>query len=252
MSNHSGPLDNSNVLIIVPAFNEEQSLGAVISEIRSCGYQVLVVNDGSTDDTADVAKASGARLLDLPINLGVGGALRAGFKYACEREFQAVVQVDADGQHPANEIAQLLDEANQHDAHMVLGSRFLSTETSMTVGKVRRFVMHLLARSASNATGSVITDATSGFRVIKQPLLTEFSRTFAVNYLGDTYEALIAAGRAGYAVREIPAGLRPRQNGESTASLTQAVTFTLKGLAVTALHIHPRIKHFLKNSSSAK
>jgi glycosyltransferase involved in cell wall biosynthesis len=244
MSHQVRALDTSNVLIVVPAFNEEQSLSAVISEIKSCGYQVLVINDGSTDDTADVARAAGARLLDLPINLGVGGALRAGFKYACERQFQAVVQVDADGQHPADEIIHLLDAANQHGAHMVLGSRFLSADTSMTVGKIRRFVMHLLARSASNATGSVITDATSGFRVIQQPLLTEFSRTFAVNYLGDTYEALIAAGRAGYAVREIPAALRPRQNGESTASLVQAVTFTLKGLAVTALHIHPRIRTF--------
>ena len=78
--------------------------------------------------------------------------------------------------------------------------------------------------------------------MIREPLLTEFSRTFAVNYLGDTYEALIAAGRAGYIVREIPAALRPRLNGESSASIAQSVRFTLKGLAVTALHIHPRIR----------
>jgi len=237
----------TNTLIVVPALNEESSLASVISEIKSCGYEVLVINDGSTDGTADVARASGARLLDLPINLGVGGALRAGFKYACERNFQAVVQVDADGQHPADEIKHLLDKANASGAHLVIGSRFLSDGTSMEVGRVRRFVMRLLARSATNATQSPITDATSGFRIIQQPLLTEFSRTFAVNYLGDTYEALIAAGRAGYVVREIPAALRPRQNGESTASLVQAVTFTLKGLAVTALHIHPRIRTLSKN-----
>jgi glycosyltransferase involved in cell wall biosynthesis len=237
----------ANTLVVVPALNEESSLASVIAEIKSCGYQVLVINDGSTDGTADVARASGAWLLDLPINLGVGGALRAGFKYACERNFQAVVQVDADGQHPADEIVHLLNEANTSGAHLVIGSRFLSDGTSMEVGRVRRFVMRLLARSATNATQSPITDATSGFRIIQQPLLTEFSRTFAVNYLGDTYEALIAAGRAGYVVREIPAALRPRQNGESTASLVQAVTFTLKGLAVTALHIHPRIRTLSKN-----
>jgi glycosyltransferase involved in cell wall biosynthesis len=234
----------ANTLVVVPALNEESSLASVIAEIKSCGYQVLVINDGSTDGTADVARASGARLLDLPINLGVGGALRAGFKYACERNFQAVVQVDADGQHPADEIVHLIDEANTSGAHLVIGSRFLSDGTSMEVGRVRRFVMRLLARSATNATQSPITDATSGFRIIQQPLLTEFSRTFAVNYLGDTYEALIAAGRAGYFVREIPAALRPRQNGESTASLVQAVTFTLKGLAVTALRINPRIRNY--------
>lgn len=242
MSSTSQLVTAFNTLVVVPAFNEESSLASVIAEIRSCGYEVLVINDGSTDNTVDVARMSGARILDLPINLGVGGALRAGFKYACERNFQAVVQVDADGQHPADGIVHLLDEANASRAHLVIGSRFLSDGTSMEVGRVRRFVMRLLARSASNATRSPITDATSGFRIIQQPLLTEFSRTFAVNYLGDTYEALIAAGRAGYVVREIPAALRPRQNGESTASLVEAVTFTLKGLAATALHIHPRIR----------
>jgi glycosyltransferase involved in cell wall biosynthesis len=244
MSSTTQLITAANTLVVVPALNEESSLASVIAEIKSCGYEVLVINDGSTDGTADVARASGARLLDLPINLGVGGALRAGFKYACERNFQAVVQVDADGQHPADEIVHLLNEANTSGAHLVIGSRFLSDGTSMEVGRVRRFVMRLLARSATNATQSPITDATSGFRIIQQPLLTEFSRTFAVNYLGDTYEALIAAGRAGYVVREIPAALRPRQNGESTASLVQAVTFTLKGLAVTALRIHPRIRNY--------
>ena len=247
MSGTEQLVTTTNTLVVVPAFNEESSLASVIAEIRSCGFEVLVINDGSTDNTVDVARMSGARILDLPINLGVGGALRAGFKYACERNFQAVVQVDADGQHPADEIVHLLDEANASGAHLVIGSRFLSSGTSMEVGRVRRFVMRLLAKSASNATQSPITDATSGFRIIQQPLLTEFSRTFAVNYLGDTYEALIAAGRAGYVVREIPAALRPRQNGESTASLVQAVTFTLKGLAVTALHIHPRIRTLSKS-----
>jgi glycosyltransferase involved in cell wall biosynthesis len=243
MSSTTQLITAANTLVVVPALNEESSLASVIAEIKSCGYEVLVINDGSTDGTADVARASGARLLDLPINLGVGGALRAGFKYACERSFQAVVQVDADGQHPADEIVHLLNEANASGAHLVIGSRFLSDGTSMEVGRVRRFVMRLLARSATNATQSPITDATSGFRVIQQPLLIEFSRTFAVNYLGDTYEALIAAGRAGYVVREIPAALRPRLNGKSTASIAQAVSFTLKGLAVTALRIHPRIRN---------
>ena len=242
MSSNSRLVTSANTLVIVPAFNEERSLAAVIAEIKSSGYEVLVINDGSTDDTVDIARASGARIIDLPINLGVGGALRTGFKYAVERNFQAVVQVDADGQHPANEIVHLIDEANNQDAHLVIGSRFLSDDTSMAVGRVRRLVMYLLARSASTATRTTITDATSGFRVIQEPLLTEFSRTFAVNYLGDTYEALIAAGRAGYIVREIPAALRPRLNGESSASIAQSVRFTLKGLAVSVLHIHPRIR----------
>jgi len=234
-------LDVTNTLVVVPAFNEEHTIAEVVREIQTCGYQVLVISDGSSDDTAHIAKKSGARLLDLPINLGVGGALRAGFKYARERGFQAVVQVDADGQHPANEIVSLLNEANDTSSHMVIGSRFLSDKTSMSVGVIRRYVMRILAKSASTATGTTISDATSGFRVIQEPLLSEFSRTFAVNYLGDTYEALIAAGRAGYRVREIPAALRSRQSGESTATVMQAFRFTIKGIVVSILHIHPRI-----------
>jgi glycosyltransferase involved in cell wall biosynthesis len=241
MINTLPTLDVTNTLVVVPAFNEEHTVAEVVREIQTLGYQVLVISDGSSDDTAHIAKICGARLLDLPINLGVGGALRAGFKYARERGFHAVVQVDADGQHPANEIVLLLNEANDTSSHMVIGSRFLSDKTSMSVGVIRRYVMRILAKSASTATGTKISDAISGFRVIQEPLLSEFSKTFAVNYLGDTYEALIAAGRAGYRVREIPAALRQRQSGESTATVMQAVRFTTKGIVVSLLHIHPRI-----------
>ena len=235
-----------NTLIIVPAYNEAGSIAEVITELKSFGYNVLVVSDGSRDKTCEIARELGVRVLELPINLGVGGALRAGFRFAVREKYAAIVQVDADGQHPADEIIELLKAANQNHAHLVIGSRFLSSETSMEVSITRRLVMRVLARSSSRATGIDITDTTSGFRIICEPLLTKFSISFPTNYLGDTYEALIAAGRAGYMVREIPAALRPRQNGESTASLVQAVTFTLKGLTVTALRIHPRIRTIRK------
>jgi glycosyltransferase involved in cell wall biosynthesis len=235
------PITRENTLIIVPAYNEAASIEGVIQDLLAHRFEVLVVSDGSKDKTAAIARTAGARVLDLPINLGVGGALRAGFRFAVAENYLAVVQVDADGQHPPDEIAQLIQELNLQDAHMVIGSRFKSQRTSMEVGLVRRMVMRFLARSASRATKTDITDATSGFRIIRQPLLERFSQSFPTNYLGDTYEAIISAGRAGYMVREIPAGLRERVAGDSTASIAQAVKFTVKGLSVALLRLHQKI-----------
>jgi glycosyltransferase involved in cell wall biosynthesis len=237
----SASITQRDVLIIVPAFNEAASIGDVISELKSHSYDILVVSDGSTDATGRIARTCGARVLDLPINLGVGGALRAGFRFAVAENYKAVVQVDADGQHPADEIADLITAANEHEAHMVIGSRFISAGTSMQVGAIRRIVMRVLARSSSKATGITITDTTSGFRIITQPLLSKFALSFPTNYLGDTYEAVVAAGRAGYKVVEIPAALRERAAGESTASIYQSVSFTIKGLVVALLRLHRRI-----------
>ena len=234
-------LSRENTLVIVPAYNEAGSIGEVLNELKKYHYNVLVVSDGSIDATCDIAKEMNVRVLELPINLGVGGALRAGFRFAVREKFSAVVQVDADGQHPANEIGNLIEAANENDAHLVIGSRFLSGESSMKVGVIRRLVMRLLARSSSRATGINITDTTSGFRIICEPLLTKYSISFPTNYLGDTYEAVVAAGRSGYKVIEIPAALRERTSGESTASIAQSVRFTVKGLVVASLRLHQRI-----------
>lgn len=241
MSTHLGVGD---VLVIVPAFNEEKSLPAVLDDLRRGGHPHVVVSDGSTDNTVAVARQMGSRVLDLPLNLGVGGALRAGFRHAVSQGYRAVIQVDADGQHPIEAISALIDAANTTDAHMVIGSRFISEGTTMDVANTRRLVMRVLASSASRATGSSITDASSGFRLIKSPLLEQFAQHFPNNYLGDTYEAVVSAGRAGYRVVQVPAALRPRLHGESTASVSQAVRFTLKGLGVAIMQLHLRLEPF--------
>jgi glycosyltransferase involved in cell wall biosynthesis len=234
-------LSKDNVLVIVPAFNEQESVGGVLENLRVSGFQTLLISDGSTDRTARIGRMQKVKVLELPINLGVGGALRAGFKFAHRNGFEAVVQVDADGQHPIEEIENLIRAANETGAHMVIGSRFKNDAGKMEVSGFRRFVMGVLSRTASAAANEKITDSTSGFRVIRQPLLGEFSRQFANNYLGDTYEAVIAAGRSGYQVVEIPAGLLPRENGASTATTGAAIRFTLKGLGVALLGIYKKL-----------
>jgi len=225
-------------LIIVPALNEESSIGEVVRSIKKIGLDILVVNDGSSDNTSLIARKAGATVMDLPINLGVGGALRSGFKFAVSRGYAAVLQIDADGQHPVHQIHLLIDEYNRTEADMIIGSRFATNSRLMKVSYHREILMRVLAWNASRATGTKLTDVTSGFRIIGGKLLKEFSLSFPVNYLGDTYEAVMSAGKSGYKVIEIPADLTDREFGRSSANTIQALSFTIKTLLVVVLGIY--------------
>jgi glycosyltransferase involved in cell wall biosynthesis len=234
-------LTKQNVIVVVPALNEAASIADVLRSLKDHGCTTVVISDGSVDATAAIARECGVAVLDLAINLGVGGALRAGFQYACRHGYEAVIQIDADGQHPIDHIDDLICAANDLHADMVVGSRFVNGSATMQVNGVRRLTMRVLAWSASLATRSPITDSTSGFRLIRQPLLGKFSHLFASNYLGDTYEALIAAGRAGYVVREIAAPIKERSIGESSSSTMQSFLQTIKVFTVALLQLHTRI-----------
>ena len=240
------PLSRENILVIVPCFNEQASIFQVLSSLKALNYKVVVVDDGSTDKSRDIALDMGVKVLSLPVNLGVGAALRAGFKFALRSNYDAIVQVDADGQHKASQIDQLIVGANVLGAHLVIGSRFQNANTTMSVPKIRRSVMWLLSFLASRATGTKITDTTSGFRLIRKPLLSEFAQVFPSYYLGDTYEATVSAGRAGYIVREIPTVIVNRTHGTSSASTLQSVKFIFKSVVVAALGFHIHIKKFTK------
>jgi glycosyltransferase involved in cell wall biosynthesis len=240
------PLSKNEVLVIVPAYNEEQSIVEVLARLLEEGYQVLVVDDGSVDRTGHIAQEVGVNVLTLAFNLGVGGALRAGFKFAVRHDYRAVVQIDADGQHDIHQIQNLINHANESGAHLVLGSRFRQSEESMRVPLFRRLVMRLLSNFASHATGTTITDATSGFRLIQEPLLSEFAKVFPIYYLGDTYEALMSAGRAGFKVEEIPSVIVDRTHGTSSASTLQSIKFIFKSLVIAGLGIHARINRYIE------
>jgi glycosyltransferase involved in cell wall biosynthesis len=199
--------------------------------VRSAGYAALVVDDGSTDRTGEVAHNAGATVMRLPVNLGVGGALRCGFRYAVTHGYPVVVQCDGDGQHDPTEIAKLLDEMKRSGADLVIGSRFRSDGAQYDAGRGRRFVMRRLARMASRRTGVTITDATSGFRAIGGNLLGSFAATYPAEYLGDTIESLARAGRAGYKVAEVGVQMHPRSAGVSTASNLGSGWYLLRVIA---------------------
>lgn len=232
---------SEKVLVVVPAWNEQASIAKVISELKTRGFDVLVVDDGSTDKTSFIARQNGAITICLPFNLGVGGALRCGFKYAVQHGYDAVVQCDADGQHPVDHIELLISTATQGNLHMVIGSRFLNDEGRMDLSLIRRLAMRILSRSASRACKTLITDATSGFRVITVPLLDELAEKLPAYYLGDTYEALVSAGRAGYRIREIPAPLMEREHGKSSAHPVKAARLAVKAILSAILHVHQKL-----------
>ena len=232
---------SSEVLVVIPAFNESATIARVVSEVFESGFSCVVVDDGSNDSTALIAKQAGAVVLSLPFNAGVGGALRCGFRYAVENDYLAVIQCDADGQHHSHHFQDLVSCANTTNADFVLGSRFLSTENTLDPHIVRRFAMWWLARVASRATGRRITDSTSGFRLIRRPLLDELAEHLPEYYLGDTFETLVVVGRAGYSVEEIGTAMSPRQSGVSSASNGRAIALIGKSLTTVLLGLHFQI-----------
>jgi glycosyltransferase involved in cell wall biosynthesis len=234
-------IQNSDVLIVVPAYNEAATIVQVVIGIHSVGFSCVVIDDGSIDNTAFLAKEAGATVLTLPFNAGVGGALRCGFRYAVENGFTAVIQCDADGQHQSHHFHDLVRAANETNADLVLGSRFRSSENMMDPHVVRRFAMWWLARVASRATGRKITDSTSGFRLIRRPLLDELAVHLPEYYLGDTFETLVVVGRAGYLVEEIGTAMSPRQSGVSSASNGRAIALIGKSLITVLLRLHFQI-----------
>lgn len=226
-----------NVVAVIPAFNEERSVAAVIEGLIAAGIPACVVDDGSTDDTAREARLAGATVLSLPINLGVGGALRCGFRWAVANGYDVAVQVDADGQHDPGQVRLLLDELAAHEADMVVGSRFVEGSGAYAVSRGRRLGMRILERRAAAATGTRIIDATSGFRAIRQPLLDHFAEDYPVEYLGDTVEALILAGQFGAKVVEVPVQMAARQHGEPSAGLISSIWFVARVmLAIELMH----------------
>ncbi len=215
--------------MVIPAFNEERNVTAVIEGVLREGYTALVVDDGSSDRTGTVAKSAGALVLHLPVNLGVGGALRCAFRFALINGYDTVVQCDADGQHDPSDIPRLLATMGEQQADLVIGSRFV--DGCRGVGFGRRLAMSALAHTASRHTGTRITDATSGFRAIGGRLLGSFAASYPSEYLGDTVEALARAGRGGHQVAEVGVRMRPRASGVSSASAFASMWYVMRVLA---------------------
>lgn len=207
----------SRPLIAIPAWNESGSVAGVVEHVMSAVPQatVLVVNDGSTDNTAEKAREAGAVTVSLPFNVGVGGAMRTAFLYAQREGYDALVQVDADGQHNPDEIVALL--TGLEDADIVVGTRFHPGSTYKVRGP-RKWAMDLLSWSLSKMAKTPISDTTSGFRSSGPRAISLFARTYPAEYLGDTVGSLTIAIRDGLTISETPVTMYYRRIGRPSKS----------------------------------
>jgi len=222
------------VLVVVPAWNERTSVGWVVRDVRTHhpDMDVLVVDDGSGDDTTAVATAAGAAVCRLPFNLGVGGAMRAGYRYALREGYDAVVQVDADGQHDVTYLPALL--AALDDADVVVGARFAG-EGDYAARGPRRWAMRLLATVLSWLAHRPLDDVTSGFRAVNRRGIQLFATHYPAEYLGDTVESLVIAVRTGCRIAQVPVAMRERTTGQASQSTLRSVLYLSRAVVALGL-----------------
>ena len=225
------------LLVVVPAFNEAQSISKVVLDIKQNipSADILVVDDGSSDGTAIVAKASNVPVISMPFNVGVGGALRVGFLYAYQNSYSQVLQIDADGQHKASEASVLLNSSDGFQ--IVIGSRFLGVNSNYSAGLLRRLAMRWLAMLVSRICNTKLTDVTSGFRLTSGPAIELFSRGYPVEYLGDTVESLVLAHKAGFLIKEVPVTMAQRETGAPSQNLIKSTWYLIRATIVVILSL---------------
>jgi glycosyltransferase involved in cell wall biosynthesis len=215
------------VLVIVPAFNEEASLGRVIASVclAAPSADVLVINDGSDDATAAVAEAAGARVISLPFNLGIGAAMQTGFIFAQEQGYDLAVQVDGDGQHDPQEIPDILGPVLAGQADVVAGSRYIENRGYITPA-LRRFGIVMLATAISLITGRRVTDPTSGFRASNRRAICFCARHYPSDY--PEPESVVLFSQARLRMIETPVTMNPRYGGQSSITLLRSVYYMVK------------------------
>ena len=217
------------VLVIIPAFNEEGSLEKVVRGVKIHLPQadILVVNDGSTDLTSKKAEISRAIVLDLPFNLGIGGAMQAGYQYAYEKGYDIAIQVDADGQHDPKEIPKLLHALAEKKVDMVIGSRFLG-DSGFKSSLMRRIGISIFSRVISTIAGQKITDPTSGFRAADRKAIQLFALDYPQDY--PEPEVVILLHQCRLKMVEVSVGMSERYSGESSITKIRSIYYMVKVL----------------------
>ena len=227
-------------LIIIPAYNESASIQATVEAIKrdAKGFDYVVINDCSTDQTREICEKNGYNIVNLPVNLGIGGAVQTGYKYGVKYGYDIAVQVDGDGQHNPKYLIEMSDYLLETGADMIIGSRFIKKEGFQSSGARRAgikyftFLIRLL-------TGKTITDPTSGLRMVNRDVMNFFAYDYPKDY--PEPESVVAVLRSGKTVKEIPVIMRERSGGVSSISLKKSVYYMVKvSLAILIEKIRPR------------
>ncbi|HUF01371.1 MAG TPA: glycosyltransferase family 2 protein [Gaiellaceae bacterium] len=233
------------LVAVVPAYNEAGAIGGVVDEIRASGPapDVVVIDDASSDDTAAIAEAHGASVLRLPFNVGIGGAVQAGLRYALEEGYEAAVRLDGDGQHDAGELSKLLAPLERGEADFVIGSRFVDGTGSYRPPPARRLGIHVFAGLVSILGGQRVTDTTSGFAALDRKAIALFAAEYPHDY--PEVEATLVALRSGLRLVQVQVDMRERETGTSSITLVRSVYYIVKvtlALLVASLRRYPRLE----------
>lgn len=232
------------IAAVVPAYNEENAISAVIDDINAIAKEhklsidVVVVNDCSTDSTFHVISNLNCIALDLPINLGIGGAVQTGFKYAFDNKYDYAIQIDGDGQHPATEIPKIVAKAIQENFDVVIGSRFIDNQGFQS-SAIRRFGINYFKWLNRFLVGAKVTDSTSGFRLINRKVLEN-----VYDYYPDEYpepEAIIIYTMNGFSIAEVSVNMKERQGGVSSIGFFSSIYYMFK-VTLAILFTFIRIK----------
>ncbi len=215
-------------IIIIPAFNEEKNIGRVLTSAQEhCpGFDILVVNDGSTDRTSEKAREfSQVRVIDLPVNLGIGGAVQTGFLYSQRKGYGLAVQIDGDGQHRPDEVPKILAPIQRGEADVVIGSRFLE-KASYRSGLFRKIGIKAFEITNRLLLGERITDSTSGFRAFNRKAIDVLSKNYPDDY--PEPEALYILKKRGLRILEVPVLMETRSHGKSSISFARSLYYMVK------------------------
>jgi hypothetical protein len=223
----AAPLAALRRIAIVPAFNEERNLVRVLDELKAFdpGLQVVVVSDGSTDRTAEVAEAAGAHVIQLPFNLGIGGAVQTGFRYAWEEGYDLAVRVDGDGQHDASQLGAVIAPVLAGEADVVVGSRFTGSGGYRS-SAARRIGIRILAWVVSLIARQRVTDPTSGFQALNRRAIGLYAADLPHDY--PEVEGLVLAIRHRVRLNEVPVVMRQREHGHSSIGTLASVYYMVK------------------------
>lgn len=232
------------VLLIIPAYNEEENILRVCKNIENYSKEIeyVVINDGSKDNTKKILQENNLNHIDLIENLGIGGAVQTGYKYAYENEYDIAIQFDGDGQHDINYIPNICEPILQKKADMVIGSRYLDRNISSFKSTfMRRLGSNIISFLIKICTKTKITDPTSGFRAVNKKIIQEFAKSYPTDY--PEPESIVDVTNLGYSIVEVPVSMNERIGGVSSINLWKSIYYMLKvSLAIIIDSLNKRRK----------
>ena len=202
------------VLVIIPCYNEEKNILNTVKKIKKTKYDYIVINDGSKDNSQKILENNKIKYINLPNNIEIGGAVQTGYKYAYNNDYDIAVQFDGDGQHNENYIKNIIKPIEKKEANMVIGSRFIGTESDFKSTKIRRVGITILSKILKLLTKKEIKDMTSGFRAVDRNIIEIFQKNYPEEYPEPVTNLSIS--KKGFEIKEVPVKMQERKFGKSS------------------------------------